>query len=51
MRKNLLIGVILGVYMFIIMSVSVIAFTPDSTEGKAKLGITVLERIRDGAYP
>ena len=48
MRKRLLIGVILGVYMFTVMSVSVIAFTPDSTEGKAKLGITVLERIRDG---
>ena len=48
MRKKLLIGVILGVYMFVVMSISVVAFTPDSTEGKAKLGITVLERIRDG---
>ena len=48
MRKRLLISIILGVYMFVIMSVSVVAFTPDSTDGKAKLGIAVLERLRDG---
>ena len=45
MRKKLLIGVILGVYMFVVMSVSVIAFTPDSTEGKAKLHPRLMEQL------
>ena len=38
MKKKIMIGILLGIYMFIVMSVSIQISTPDSTAGKAKLG-------------